>query len=305
MIAPTAPAPILSDDGWWQWDGSAWVPADDPPVSTPVLQGPPEWATWSMPASAAATRPWSGFASRADAAVPPGGHAAGSGLPPGPGYAASPRYAPPPGYAAPTAYGPPIGYFPPGYPDRPQEGRDRLAIAALVCSLIPVFVVAQLAAIVFAIVTLTRVGRTRKKGQVMAIVAIAISVLMFFISAAIAIPVFLNQRQASYDVRTRSALRNTAEAEEAYLAQNGTYGDAAELNASGVQVPADLGMVVAADGPAGYCLAAGRTGGTRWRLYDSFHGGLQTTVFAGADDAIETCTSAATAGSGGSALSRA
>jgi len=272
VIAPPKADPILSDDGWWQWDGSAWVPAADPPG--------------------------------AHAAAP--GHVAGPDVGAAPGYAAQPYYAQRPGYAAPATYGPATGYLPPGYlppayaerQQGRQDGRDGLAIAALVCSLVPFLLVPQLVAVVFAIIALTRVGRTGKKGTVMASFAIAISVLMFLISVAIAIPVFLSTRQSVDDGHARSALRNAAAAEETYVVQNGTYPDAAQLDAPGEKLPAGISMWLDADGAAGYCLAAGPTGGTRWQLYDSFHGGLQKVRFTSADDAIRTCVSESTDSSG-------
>jgi Tfp pilus assembly protein PilE len=359
VIAPAPADPILSDDGWWQWDGSAWVPAEVPPVpfqavdaepvalteaaptsleaaarsaavgyeprvdataSAPAQREAPEWATWAAPVSATG--------SRSEVAAPPvtgllaAGYGAGPGLATGPGVAAGPGFAaplgheplpqqgppagygppggfPPPGYGPPTGY-PPVGYVGPPYGAPPQEGRDGLAIAALVCSLIPIFVVAQLLALIFAIIVLTRVGRTGQKGMVMAICAIAVSVVMFFISGAIAIPVFLNQREKGSDAAVQSTLRSAANVEESYFVDNQTYADAEQLSAAGELVPAGVQMEVAADGRDGYCLAAARLGGSRWFLYDSFQDGLQTTVFSSADDAIATCALSANDSDGGS-----
>ena len=55
------------------------------------------------------------------------------------------------------------------------------------------------------------------------LIELLVVIIIIGILAAIAIPVFLNQRQKGYDAQAKSDLRNMATAEESYLTDNDTY----------------------------------------------------------------------------------
>ena len=55
------------------------------------------------------------------------------------------------------------------------------------------------------------------------LIELLVVVIIIGILAAIAIPVFLNQRQKGYDAAAKSDLKNMAIAEETYLTDNGAY----------------------------------------------------------------------------------
>src|ERR687889_2185351 len=55
------------------------------------------------------------------------------------------------------------------------------------------------------------------------LIELLVVVIIIGILAAIAIPVFLNQREKGYDAQAKSDLRNAATAEETYMTDNNTY----------------------------------------------------------------------------------
>jgi type IV pilus assembly protein PilA len=55
------------------------------------------------------------------------------------------------------------------------------------------------------------------------LIELLVVIIIIGILAAIAIPVFLNQRQKGYDAQAKSDLRNMATAEETYLTDNNAY----------------------------------------------------------------------------------
>jgi type IV pilus assembly protein PilA len=95
------------------------------------------------------------------------------------------------------------------------------------------------------------------------LIELLVVILIIAILAAIAIPVFLNQRKKGWTAQAQSALKNMATAEETILVENGTYqGDGAaeltNLQAQGfrystAEVTPD---VVSATAATAYCLKA-------------------------------------------------
>ena len=65
------------------------------------------------------------------------------------------------------------------------------------------------------------------------LIELLVVVIIIAILAAIAIPVFLQQRIKAYDTAVKSDLRNLAQFEEGYLEQNNTYATIADITASG------------------------------------------------------------------------
>ncbi|HEY3338556.1 MAG TPA: hypothetical protein VGK18_08635, partial [Propionicimonas sp.] len=100
-------------------------------------------------------------------------------------------------------------------------------------------------------------------------------IIIIGILAAIAIPVFLNQRKKGWDAQAKSDLKNMATAEETYLTDNGVYtGVVADLTAAGYNQSADvLGVTAATKAVAsdGYDLCASSKSGDMW-TYDSAAG---------------------------------
>jgi len=116
------------------------------------------------------------------------------------------------------------------------------------------------------------------------LIELLVVIIIIGILAAIAIPVFLNQRQKGYDAQAKSDARNAATAEETYLTDNPAGYAAAFLTlttAYGNKKSANVtGIGIAANGATGYCIEAHSASGKTF-IYDSGAGGLLSTTIAG------------------------
>jgi type IV pilus assembly protein PilA len=115
------------------------------------------------------------------------------------------------------------------------------------------------------------------------LIELLVVIIIIGILAAIAIPVFLNQRQKGYDAGIKSDLRNAATAEETYLTDNGKYSTViADLTANGFKystatdyTSGTQSITATTDSNnKGYSLKATSASGAVW-CYDSENGGLQ------------------------------
>jgi type IV pilus assembly protein PilA len=116
------------------------------------------------------------------------------------------------------------------------------------------------------------------------LIELLVVIIIIGILAAIAIPVFLNQRQKGYDAQAKSDVRNLATAEETYLTDfpTGYTASVAYLTANdGFKQSGTTKVGVVASGSAGYC-AAGLSQSNKVFWYDSQAGGLQTATTTGA-----------------------
>ncbi len=106
------------------------------------------------------------------------------------------------------------------------------------------------------------------------LIELLVVIIIIGILAAIAIPVFLNQRQKGWEAAVQSDLRNAATAQETYLTENPNYSDVspvgAELEDLGFKYSdaknydATVGQVIAvewANGGLNYCMQATANGG--------------------------------------------
>jgi type IV pilus assembly protein PilA len=108
------------------------------------------------------------------------------------------------------------------------------------------------------------------------LIELLVVIIIIGILAAIAIPVFLDQRNKSYDATAKSDLKNLANFEEIYLNDYGTYGDWPSLIADEplMEISHNDTMSITYDAQQGYCLTAQYPGTQKW-FYDSEAGGLQ------------------------------
>ncbi|MEI2641975.1 MAG: prepilin-type N-terminal cleavage/methylation domain-containing protein [Candidatus Nanopelagicales bacterium] len=80
----------------------------------------------------------------------------------------------------------------------------------------------------------TRLVQARKEEEGFTLIELLVVIIIIGILAAIAIPVFLNQRKKGWESAVKADLRNAATAEETVLTDTGTYTNAiADLQAVG------------------------------------------------------------------------
>ena len=124
------------------------------------------------------------------------------------------------------------------------------------------------------------IGRIRKAQEEreggFTLIELLVVIVIIGILAAIAIPVFLNQRKKAVSASIKSDLRTAATAEETY------YTDSQLYAANTLQTPkfSTGNTVEVAVTTTGYCVrgqnASSDTGTTLYFWYDSTFGGLQT-----------------------------
>jgi type IV pilus assembly protein PilA len=113
------------------------------------------------------------------------------------------------------------------------------------------------------------------------LIELLVVIIIIGILAAIAIPVFLNQRQKGYDAQAKSDLRNLATLEETYLTDTNAYaaavGTLTDFKPSPNAVTTVVSVRPAGTGTDSYCLKSVSDSGKTW-YYDSAAGGLLGTT---------------------------
>ena len=110
------------------------------------------------------------------------------------------------------------------------------------------------------------------------LIELLVVIIIIGILAAIAIPVFLNQRQKGYDAQAKSDLKNMSSFEEIYLNDFNAYGTVSDIQTHEPTMHVAKGMTLAVehlDGLNGFCLSATHIAGDTTWYYDSQGGGLQ------------------------------
>jgi type IV pilus assembly protein PilA len=111
------------------------------------------------------------------------------------------------------------------------------------------------------------------------LIELLVVIIIIGILAAVAIPVYLHQKEKAYDAAAKSDMYTLAQFEESYLASNITsYGDIPDIVAAGDKVIASSHVtlsVVRFDSGLGYCLSAKHASSTTTWFWDSKAGGLQ------------------------------
>ena len=110
------------------------------------------------------------------------------------------------------------------------------------------------------------------------LIELLVVILIIAILAAIAIPVFLKQREKGWVSQSQSALKNAATAEESVLTSTGAYtATTADLTTEGLKTSANVTITATAVGSTSYCLTAVNSDlptGHDWKTatYDSADG---------------------------------
>jgi type IV pilus assembly protein PilA len=116
-----------------------------------------------------------------------------------------------------------------------------------------------------------RLMAAREKEEGFTLIELLVVIIIIGILAAIAIPVFLNQRAKGWDSAVKADLRNAATAQETYLTDNGVYSVETPADAAAGGELGDVGfkystasnydggvaaIAVTANGNQDYCLEA-------------------------------------------------
>ena len=147
---------------------------------------------------------------------------------------------------------------------------------------------------------LKRLRESRESEDGFTLIELLVVIIIIGILAAIAIPVFLNQRKKAVSASIKSDLRLAALAEETYYTDNQAY--VAATGQSPKFSNGNVGNIRVAVTATGFCVrgqnAASDTGTTLYYWYDSTYGGLQAGVPAATSPSVgqtgATCTAAGT-----------
>ena len=90
------------------------------------------------------------------------------------------------------------------------------------------------------------------------LIELLVVILIIAILAAIAIPVFLRQREKGWRSQMESAVKNAATAEESWLTSNSTYttNTGSLATEEGLKFAGDVTLTIQVDTGKGYCIRA-------------------------------------------------
>ena len=131
---------------------------------------------------------------------------------------------------------------------------------------------------------LARIRKAQEEGEGgFTLIELLVVIIIIGILAAIAIPVFLNQRQKGYDAQAKSDARNLATLEETYMTDNSQYvaatDIAAAVSALGYKNSKNVSAVVVAvdsSAKAEFCVKTTSDSGKNF-WYDNTTGGISNT----------------------------
>lgn len=263
----TAAPPQLSPDGHWWWDGTAWIPAAERP-GAPIAVAATSVPMASEPVASepVAERPVAAVPSVEQPPVEMFVEQPAFEQPVAPSWAAAPM----PGNAIPHQPFSPQPFagqpfvaqpYAPGYSlAAAQSPGKTLGIVSLVLSLAWMGGLGSIAAIITGHMSRSK---DRKAGAPQSGLALAGLILGYLglafipLMAAIAIPVFLDQRAQAQSAGLASELRSAAVVQETLFTDYGSYAtSAAELAGGGYSGDPSIRLEVLAVDAVSYCLGA-------------------------------------------------
>jgi len=118
----------------------------------------------------------------------------------------------------------------------------------------------------------------KEKDQGFTLIELLVVIVIIGILAAIAIPIFLNQRKKGVDASIESDLKSLATAQETVYTDTQAYSDVkADLVGEGWKSSTGNVITVSVDADS-YCIHGTNPGGSKEYWYDSANGGLVPTT---------------------------
>jgi prepilin-type N-terminal cleavage/methylation domain-containing protein len=115
------------------------------------------------------------------------------------------------------------------------------------------------------------------------LIELLVVIIIIGILAAVAVPIFLNQRSQASDAAVKSDMRTMARGQETYFTSSTTYGTVAQIIADGsdLAVSETVTVTLLSYDSQGYCIRGESSQSNEVWYYDSQAGGLQDKGSAG------------------------